>query len=68
MGDLNARIGSSDTHLKAVGRYTYHQVFNDISVKQITSALQQPENIIQTGTMELATSKWQQSTIRSCDT
>ena len=24
MGDLNARVGPSDMHLKAVGRYTYH--------------------------------------------
>ena len=29
MDDLNARVGSSDTHLKAVGRYIYHQVSND---------------------------------------
>ena len=29
MGDLNARVESSDTHLKAVGRYAYHQVSND---------------------------------------
>ena len=26
IGDLNARAGSSDTHRKAVGRYTYHQI------------------------------------------
>ena len=29
MGDLNARVDSSNTHLKAVGRYTYHQLSND---------------------------------------
>ena len=26
MGDLNSRIASSNTYLKAVGRYTYGQV------------------------------------------
>ena len=29
LGDLNAILGFSDTHLKAVGRYVYHQVSND---------------------------------------
>ena len=29
MGDLNARVESSNTHLKAVERYTYHQLSND---------------------------------------
>ena len=29
MGDLNPRVGYSDRHLKAVGRYAYHQVSKD---------------------------------------
>ena len=29
MGELNPRIGCLDTHLKTVGKYTYHQVSND---------------------------------------
>ena len=29
MGNLNARIGLSDKHLRAGGRYVYHQVCND---------------------------------------
>ena len=29
MGDLNARIGPSNTHMKTVGRYLYHKETND---------------------------------------
>ena len=29
MGDINARVESSDKHLRAVGSYAYYQVSND---------------------------------------
>ena len=29
MGDLNARVGASDTNLRAAGRHLYDQVSND---------------------------------------
>ena len=29
LGDLNARIGPSNAHLKAIGRYPYHKETND---------------------------------------
>ena len=56
LGDLNGRIGPSNTHLKTIGRYPYHKETNDngnrliIFVKQITCAFLQQEYFIQTGT------------------
>jgi len=35
MGDFNARIGSSDSHLKVVGKHAYHQETNNNGARLI---------------------------------